>query len=197
MNAFARFILRCCKSAPWLVLLQACSAASPIPLASHVDLGSIQGGWYILATIPNWFEMGMVAPYDVYSLRPDGNLREDFYVRFGGFDARRWHAVVKDEILPGTHDAGWRVHLLGPIKVPFLVLYTDPEYRFVLFGENDRSLGWVYSRTPTIDDEQYRALLNRFATLGYDPARFRKVVQLPEQIGMPGFWSDGISSSAP
>jgi hypothetical protein len=40
-----------------------------------------------------------------------------------------------------------------------------------MFGENDRSLGWVFSRTPT---------------------RFRKVIQLPEQIGMPGFWNDGI-----
>jgi apolipoprotein D and lipocalin family protein len=50
----------------------------------------------------------------------------------------------------------------------------------------------VFSRTPTIPDADYHALLDRFAALGYDTSRFRKVIQLPEQIGMPGFWNDGI-----
>jgi apolipoprotein D and lipocalin family protein len=53
-------------------------------------------------------------------------------------------------------------------------------------------LGWVFSRTPTIDDTDYRALLQRFAAAGYDITRFRKVIQLPEQIGKPGFWNDKI-----
>jgi apolipoprotein D and lipocalin family protein len=61
-----------------------------------------------------------------------------------------------------------------------------------MFGENDRSLGWVFSRTPTIGDADYQALMDRFAELGYETTRFRKVIQLPEQIGMRGFWNDGI-----
>jgi apolipoprotein D and lipocalin family protein len=55
-----------------------------------------------------------------------------------------------------------------------------------MFGENNRSVGWVYSRTPSIADADYHALMNRFAALGYDTARFRKVIQHPEQIGKPG-----------
>jgi apolipoprotein D and lipocalin family protein len=173
--------------------LQACAEpAEPIPLATHVDLDSMYGGWYIVATIPNWFEKGMVGAYDVYSRRPDGDIREDFYMRKGGFSAAQKHFVVRDRVLPGTHNASWRVQIFWPVSLPFLVLYTDPQYRYVLFGENDRSLGWVYSRTPTIDDADYRALLDRFQQLGYDSSRFRKVVQFPWQIGQPGFWSDGI-----
>ena len=51
---------------------------------------------------------------------------------------------------------------------------------------------WVFSRTPTIEDADYQALLGRFAALGYAATRFRKVIQVPEQIGMAGFWSAGI-----
>lgn len=152
----------------------------------------MMGGWYIVATIPNWFERGMVAPYDVYSMRPDGDIREDFFMRSGGANERLRHFTVRDHVVPGTNNARWRVQILWPIRLPFLVLYTDPAYRYVLFGENDRSLGWVFSRTPTIDDEDYRAILDRFAALGYDPTRFRKVIQLPEQIGQPGYWNDAI-----
>ncbi len=178
---------------PLIVQLVACAASSrPLPLATHVDLEAIQGGWYIVATIPNAFERGMVAPYDVYSLRVDGDIQEDFSLRSGGFDATLRHFRVRDSIVPGSNNAHWRVHLLWPVSVPFLVLYTDPAYRYVLFGENNRALGWVFSRTPTIDDTDYRALLQRFAAAGYDITRFRKVIQLPEQIGKPGFWNDKI-----
>jgi apolipoprotein D and lipocalin family protein len=176
-----------------LVPLLACEGSvRPIPLAAHVDLDAMQGGWYIVATIPNHFEKGMVAPYDVYSLRANGDIQEDFSLRSGGFAAKLRHFTVRDTIIPGTHNASWRVHIFWPISLPFLVLYTDPAYRYVMFGENDRSLGWVFSRTPTIDEADYHALLDRFAALGYDTSRFRKVIQLPEQIGMPGFWNDGI-----
>jgi apolipoprotein D and lipocalin family protein len=164
----------------------------PLRLASQVNLEAMQGGWYIVATIPNFFERGMVAPFDVYSQRTDGDMQENFYLRRGGFDAKVRHYTVRDSIVPGSNNARWRVHLFWPISVPFLVLYTDPAYRYVMFGENDRSLGWVFSRTPTIADADYHALLDRFAALGYDTTRFRKVIQLPEQIGMPGFWNDGI-----
>lgn len=177
-----------------LAQLSACAESSspPLPLASQVNLEAMQGGWYIVATIPNRFEKGMVAPFDVYSRRTDGDIQEDFSVRRGGFAAKVRHFTVKDTMVPGSNNASWRVHLFWPISVPFLVLYTDPDYRYVMFGENDRSLGWVFSRTPTIPDADYHSLLDRFATLGYDTTRFRKVIQLPEQIGMLGFWNDGI-----
>ena len=173
-------------------LLACAGSVRPIPLASHVDLEAMQGGWYIVATIPNHFERRMVAPYDVYSRRTDGGIQENFTLRRGGFAARVRHYTVRDTIVPGSNNASWRVHLFWPLSLPFLVLYTDPDYRYVMFGENTRSLGWVFSRTPTIDDADYQALLDRFAALGYDTTRFRKVIQLPEQIGMPGFWNDGI-----
>jgi lipocalin len=38
--------------------------ATPIPLAK-VEIDRMYGGWYIVATIPNSFEKGIVAPYDL------------------------------------------------------------------------------------------------------------------------------------
>jgi apolipoprotein D and lipocalin family protein len=173
-------------------LLQACAAARPpLPLA-HVDLNRMYGGWYLIATIPNRFERGLVAPYDVYSKRPDGDIQEDFYARRGGFDSPLKHYTVHDWVRPDTGNAHWRVQLFWPVNLPFLVLYVDPDYRYALFGEESRDLGWIYSRQRLIPDGDYRDLLARFSALGYDDSRFRRFVQSPEQLGAPGFWSDGI-----
>jgi apolipoprotein D and lipocalin family protein len=159
---------------------------------AKVDLGRMYGGWYIVATIPNGFEKGLVAPYDVYARRPDGDIREDFYSRRGGFSAPLQHFVVHDWVRPGSDNAHWRVQVVWPINLPFLVLYVDPQYRYALYGEDSRKLGWIYARAPKISDADYAALLARFQAVGYDTSLFRKFVQTPDQIGQPGYWSDGI-----
>ncbi len=180
-----------------LVGLQGCATAThPLPLpAAPVDISRMYGGWYLVATIPNGFEKGLIQPYDVYSKRPDGDIREDFYTRRGSFDAPRKHFVVHDWVTPGAENARWRVQVFWPVNLPFEVLYVDPDYRYALFGEDSRDLGWVYSRTPTLPDTDYQALLSRFQAAGYDAARFRKFIQRPEQIGRPGYWSDGVKAA--
>jgi apolipoprotein D and lipocalin family protein len=135
----------------------------------------------------------MVAPYDVYSKGAGaGVVHEDFYVRHGAFSAPVQHFTTNNRIRPGTNNAHWRVQIVWPINLPFLILYTDPQYRYVLFGEQSRKLGWIYSRTQTIPEADYQGLLQRFQALGYDPSQFRQFVQTPDQIGKPGVWSDGI-----
>ncbi len=191
------------RQAPWVPMLlaaalQGCAVNTrlPLTLARDVDINRMYGGWYIVATIPNAFEKGLVAPYDVYSRRPDGDIREDFYSRRGGFDAPVNHYVVHDWVRPNTGGAQWRVQVIWPLALPFLVLYVDPQYRFVMYGEEDRNLGWIYARDPKISDADYQALLARFEALGYDKSRFRKFIQTPDQIGQPGFWSDKVHGSA-
>lgn len=169
-------------------------ARTPLALARAVDIARMKGGWYIVATIPNSFERGMVQPYDVYSDGPAGSLREDFYVRRGRLDAPRKHFVVKDFVGAGDH-ARWGVQIFWPLRLPFLLLYVDPAYRYALFGEENRKLGWIYARSADMPDADYAALLARFAAQGYDTARFRRIVHHADQIGQPGFWSDGISTA--
>jgi apolipoprotein D and lipocalin family protein len=171
--------------------LDGCVSGQALPLAENVDLNRIYGGWYLIATIPNEFEKGLVQPYDVYSRRADGDIREDFYFRRGSMQARQKHYTVHDWVKPGTNNAQWRVRI-GPINLPFLVLYVDPDYRYILFGERNRDLGWVYSRQPDITDADLDMLMEHFRSVGYEPSRFRKFVQHREQIGAPGFWSDRI-----
>jgi len=175
-----------------LAVLEACASGAPVPLARRVDVDQMYGAWHIIATIPNPVERGMVAPVDVYSKRPDGDIREDFYVRFGGFNAPEKHFVVHDWVRPRSDGAHWRVQLLWPFNFPFLILYVDPQYRYVVFGEQNRSMGWIYARSARLSDQDYEAALGHLAAAGYDPVRFRKIVQAPDEIGKPGYWSDGV-----
>ena len=84
-------IARCCMLAIGLCLTASTLASRPaIPLAS-IDLNRMYGDWYIVATIPNFLERGMVEPRDVFSPGANGTVRENFSMRRGSFEATTRH----------------------------------------------------------------------------------------------------------
>ena len=90
-------------------------------------------------------------------------------------------------VVPGTGNARWRESPFWPLYLSYLILYADPAYQTALVGYPGRGYGWVLARTPQIDPATYRGLLDRFREQGYDVSQFRRVPQIPGQIGVQGF----------
>jgi apolipoprotein D and lipocalin family protein len=154
----------------------------------------MSGDWHIVATIPNFLDRGVVGGVDVHA-PTELIVHENLYIQRGGFDAKRQHLKANIYVLPHSGNADWRVQPFWPLRLPFQIYYVDPEYHYGLFRLKNRRWGWIYSRTSDIPEQDYRNLLERFRSIGYDPTRFQKLIQRPNQIGQPGFWSDGIRAS--
>ncbi len=159
----------------------------PPTLASNVDLNRYMGRWYIVANIPYFLEKGEVGSYVEFSPRPDGDIAETYYGHDKSFDAKLSATTSHDYVVPNTGNARWRTSFIWPIYFTELILYVDPDYKTALIGYPDRSLGWIFARDPELDDPTYQSLLKRLADEGYDPAKFKRVPQKPEEIGQPGF----------
>ena len=183
-------------------LLVACSSTppNPNPRASQelklatVDLPKYMGHWYIIANIPYFGENGYVAGQSEWKLRPDGKIDDAYIGRKGGFDAPETRREFVDTVLPDTGHAHWRVRLFWPISVSQLTLYVDPMYQYTVLGYPDKSLGWIFARTPYIPEAKYQELLGKLEEQGYDVSRVKKVPQQREQVGKPGFHSPGDKS---
>jgi apolipoprotein D and lipocalin family protein len=182
-----------------LTLTAGCFKAPPnpnpraaVPLRTvPVDLPRYMGRWYVIAHIPYFAERDFVGSRAEWAQRADGRIDDRFVGRKGGFDQPEQCYRFVVTVKPGNGGGEWRVLLVWPIYVTQLTLYVDPDYRYTILGYPGKVLGWVFSRTPTMDDATYRAMLGRLEEMGYDTTRFRRVPQLPEQIGMPGFASPG------
>jgi apolipoprotein D and lipocalin family protein len=57
------------------------------------------------------------------------------------------------------------------------VIALDPDYKYAVVGEPDRKYLWILSRTPALDDNTYRKILNQIASSRYDPERLVKAPQ--------------------
>ena len=179
--------------------LGACSSVpkNPNPLAAqeltlaNLDLPKYMGRWYIIANIPYFGEKGYVGSQAEWKLRDDGKIDDAYIGRKGGFDEPETRREFVDSVVPDTGNAKWRVRLFWPIYVTQLTLYVDPMYQYTILGYPDKSLGWIFSRTPFMPEAKYQEMLTRLEGQGYDLSRFRRVPQQREQIGKPGFFSPG------
>jgi len=177
-------------------LLSACAAApenpdpraaAPLTLAPAVDLNRFMGRWYVIANIPYFAEAGYVGSYVEYALRPDGDIDDVYYGHKSSFDKPLEKKELKDSVVAGSNNAHWRSSPFWPLSFDYQILYVDPAYQYALIGYPDRKWGWVFARSPVIGEPQYRALLARLEQQGYDIARFQRVPQSIEQLGLPGF----------
>ena len=153
---------------------------------AKIDLQRYMGAWYVIANIPYFAERGKVASRDVYRLDTNGNV-ETSYVYRTSFDGPAKSAGSLGIVQAGSDNARWVVRFLWLIHADYLILDIAPDYSWVLVGQPSRKLGWVLARNPAMDDALYTTLLGKFRGFGYDTAKFMRVPQFKEQLGLPGF----------
>jgi len=166
------------------LLLAACASVEnrPVPAnAPPIDLPRFMGTWYVVAHVPYFFEEGKVATRDVYRLRPDGRIENDFVFkrRFGDPD-RIWRGV--STVVEGSGGREWKVQFVWPFSTRLQVLEVAPDHSTALLATPDRTLAWIFSREPVVGDARLAGLKDRLAGFGVDRAVLRRVPQTPEQL---------------
>jgi apolipoprotein D and lipocalin family protein len=190
MRATARPALLAIVVASLALALAACQTPPETPrmpadaTTAAVDLDRFMGTWYVVANVPYFFENGKVATRDVYRLRPDGRIDNDFVFK-KAFDEpdRTWNGV--STIVEGSGGREWKVQFIWPFSTRMQVLEVSPDYSTALLATPDRKLAWIFSREPVMDEATLAALATRIATHGVDRAALRRVPQVEGQAVGP------------
>jgi apolipoprotein D and lipocalin family protein len=180
---FAAFTSGCVSTKPRPTSHVKPKTNAPLGTVQSVDLPRFMGDWRVIANIPYFAEKGCVDSIESYALRPDGKIDNWFTFRKQSFDAPQKKFTALAWVHDKTTNAEWRVRFFGLITVDYLILELDPEYQWTVIGHPSRKYGWIMARNKTLPDATYEKILQRLSKHGYDPAQFKKVPQLPSQIG--------------
>ncbi len=168
-----------------MAMLTGCAGTStrptdPLRAAEQVDLPRFMGTWHVIANVPYFFERGKVATRDIYRLREDGRIANDFVFKkaFGEPD-RRWEGI--SEVIPGSQGARWKVQFIWPFSTELVVVHVDADYAGAALATPDRKLAWIFGREPVMDSDRYESLQRRLADAGVDVEAMRPVPQVPPQ----------------
>lgn len=135
------------------------------------------GKWYEIARLDHSFERGLTSVSAEYSLRSDGSLR----VINRGYSEKenKWKSVEGKGYFVNRKDEGFlKVSFFGPFYGSYIVFDLDREnYSYALVCGPDRSYFWLLARSPRLDDELKKRLVDKAASLGFDTKKLIYVRQ--------------------
>lgn len=152
-----------------LVCLAGCvDIPEGIHAVEHVDMRRYLGTWYEIARLENHFEKGLEQVSASYSLNEDGSIR----VLNRGYEpeSNAWHDA-EGEAYPveGAQKGRLKVTFFWPFYGAYNIIFLDDkDYQYSVVAGPDRSWLWILSRTPTMDGNLLRTLLEKTKALGFD-----------------------------
>ncbi len=155
-------------------------ASNPPPTAKSVDLQQYAGKWFEIARLPTSFQKADEAAIAEYGMNSDGTLsvlntaiRPDGSIRDIRGNAKVLNAPENTKL--AVRFSTW----FGPlIPIPkegnYWVLHVDETYREAIVGTPDRKFLWILSRTPTVPEPRYSALVAKAEAMGFEVSRLIK-----------------------
>lgn len=175
------------------ILLSACTTLSNSSNSSSnnkavpqsveaVDIDRYTGTWYEIARMPLYFQRNCASDVTAnYSLNPSGSIRVDNRCKKAdgstiqsigeATKANETGSELKVTFLP--EGLRW----LPFTKADYWVLALDDDYQHALVGTPNHKYLWVLSRTPSMDEATYQALLNTAKNQGYDITKVDRTPQ--------------------
>ena len=150
---------------------------------AQVDLTRYVGTWYEIARFPNRFQKDCAANVTAqYKKRADGKI--DVINRCKESDGRFDQATGVARVENPQTNAKLKVSFAPDWLnwAPFLwadywIIDLAPDYSLAAVGDPSRDYLWILSRTPTIAETDYEALVDRVTAQGFDTAKLVKTVQ--------------------
>jgi len=152
----------------------------PLEVVPSVNIEKYMGAWYEIARYPNRFQDGCVATQVEYSLRPDGNVKVLNSCREGTVDGKVKSIEGKAWPVDKETNAKLKVQFFWPFRGDYWIIQLDKDYKYAVVGHPKRTYLWILSRTPSLDEATYSAIVKKLIEQGYDPA---KMIITPQKKG--------------
>jgi apolipoprotein D and lipocalin family protein len=154
-----------------LTFTSSCSSSKSMidkTLVKDFEIEKYLGTWYEIARYDHRFERDLVGVTAKYSWRDDGKIK----VENSGFnktlDGEKSTSTGKAKIPDNTRPAHLKVSFFWFFYADYYVLELDEDYQWAVVGSSSDKYLWILSRTPTIDEDLKKDILNKISNRGYD-----------------------------
>lgn len=153
----------------FVLLLAGCvNVPENITPVDHFNIKRYLGKWYEIARLDHSFERGLMSVSAEYGLRSDGGLR----IMNRGYSQKekKWKEIEGKGYFVDRKDQGFlKVSFFGPFYGSYIVFDLDNEnYSHALVCGPDKSYLWLLARSPQINDDLKKRLIDKATSLGFD-----------------------------
>ncbi|GBG31309.1 Temperature-induced lipocalin-1 [Hondaea fermentalgiana] len=135
-----------------------------------VDVGRMLGTWKVVAVLPTPFEKNGCNPTEVYTWdEAKQRIDVDFTLNKGSLDGPV--KSIPQKIYTGgfpQSSGRWQASPVWPIKLSYVIMDLDPEYKWVLVGHPSRSYLWLMGRETSLPQDVIDGRLAVARNEGFD-----------------------------
>ncbi|HEY7772429.1 MAG TPA: lipocalin family protein [Marinagarivorans sp.] len=134
---------------------------------SPFDAQRYLGKWYEIARLDHRFERNLQDVTATYSLNDDGTIK----VINRGFNTKKqtWSEAQGKAKFAEDRNTGYlKVSFFGPFYGSYVVVELADDYSYSMVTGPDRDYLWILSRTPTMDESTFKALLTKAQQWGFE-----------------------------
>ena len=151
--------------------------SEPLPVVPYVDLKRYTGTWYEIARYPHKFQEGCVESKATYSLRDDGKIAVLNECYDNTFSGKIRSAKAKAWVIDKKTNAKLKVSFFWPFSGDYWIIDLGKNYEYAVVGHPKRKYLWILSRTKTMEEKVYKAILSRLKDEQYDTSKLIKTLQ--------------------
>lgn len=147
---------------------------NPLQVVPYVDFKRYTGEWYEIARFPNRFQKDCVASKATYTLRDDGKITVLNQCYDKSLSGRLREATGKAWVVYEKTNAKLKVSFFWPFSGDYWIIDLGENYEYAVIGHPERKYLWILSRTKTMTEDVYEAILKRLNAAGYDTSKLMK-----------------------
>lgn len=137
------------------------------------------GSWYVLANIPTFVEKSCYNAIENYKLEPNGDIDITFTCNkerlTGKLKEYRFKGIIQNK----ETNAEWKVQLIWPLRLPYLVIDLAEDYSYTVIGYPSRNYLWIMAREKNLSDTQWKTIYQNLESQHYDTSKILRVEHNP------------------
>lgn len=155
-----------------------CASAKYTKTVDYVDMPRFMTKWYVIAGRTTSLEEGAHNSVEHYKWNEKkSRIDIDFTFRKDSFEGELKSIPQKAWLHNKKTNAHWKVQPFWPLKMDYLVIALEPEYKWTAIGVPDEKYLWIMATSPYMNDEDLNAIINYIDSLGYSTENVTRVPQ--------------------
>ena len=154
-----------------------CKNYQKMETVASVDIKKYSGKWYEIASYPNAFQKGCTNTYAEYLITDKAYVKVINRCNKDSITGIAKSIEGKAFVVKNSNNTKLKVQFFWPFTGKYWIIGLADDYSWAVVSHPNRKYLWILSRTPVMDENIYKKVIQLIIDKGLNPEKLKKTLQ--------------------